>query len=116
MPRRVGYGERTAVLVIDMAKAWTDPESLMGADMTDTIANIRKMLDVARQTEPQIPVFFTVMTYDPSLKGITEVHNRKKPHLTKLLVEGSPSLEIDPRLERRSDELLMVKGARLLLH
>ena len=56
-----------------------------------------------------IPAFFTVMAYDPSLKGITEVHNRKRPHLAKVLVQGSPWLEIDPRLERQPDELLMVK-------
>ena len=109
MPGRVGYGERPAVLVIDMAKAWTDPQSPMGADVTDTIANIKKILDVARQTKPKIPVFFTVMAYAPNLKGITEVHNRKRPHLAKLLTEGSPWLEIDPRLGRQPDELLMVK-------
>ena len=78
MPGRVGYGERPAVLVIDMAKAWTDPQSPMGADMADTIANIKKILDVARQTEPKIPVFFSVMAYDGGLKGITEVHNRER--------------------------------------
>jgi nicotinamidase-related amidase len=109
MPGRVGYGERPAVLVIDMAKAWTDAESPMGTDMTDAIINIKKILDVARQPELKIPIFFSIMEYDPSLKGITEVHTRKRPHLTKQLVKGSPWLEIDPRLERRPDELLMVK-------
>ncbi len=109
MPGRVGYGERPAVLVIDMAKAWTDPASPMGTDMTDAIANINKILDIARQTEPRIPIFFSVMEYGPSLKGITEVHNRKRPHLAKQLTTGSPWLEIDPRLERRPDELLIKK-------
>ncbi|MFH0765284.1 MAG: isochorismatase family protein [Calditrichota bacterium] len=109
LPGRVGFGERPAVLVIDMARAWCDPDSPMGTDMSECIANIRKVLDVARQPGPEIPVFFTVMAYDPSLKGITEVHNRKRPHLAKLLTYGSPWLEIDPRLERRPDELLMVK-------
>ena len=109
LPGRVGYGERPAVLVIDMAKAWTDPQSPMGTDMTDAIINIKQILNVARQTEPKIPIFFSIMKYDKSLRGITEVHNRKRPHLAKLLVEGSPWLEIDPRLERQRDELLLVK-------
>jgi maleamate amidohydrolase len=109
LPGRVGYGERPAVLVIDMAKAWTDPKSPMGADMSDCIANIKKILDVARQAQPKIPIFFTVMAYDPNLKGITEVHNRKRPHLAKQLTYGSPWIEIDPRLEKQPDELLMVK-------
>ena len=109
MPGRVGYGERPAVLVIDMARAWTEPESPMGTDMANTIASINSILDIARQTEPKIPIFFTVMQYDPSLKGITEVHNRKRPHLARQLIEGSPWLEIDKRLNRQPDELLMVK-------
>ncbi|MDP3879991.1 MAG: isochorismatase family protein [Dehalococcoidales bacterium] len=110
MPGRVGYGERPAILVIDMARAWTDPESPMGADMTDTIAHIKSLLDVARRTEPKIPIFFSLEgVYDPSLKGITEVHNRKRPHLAKQLVAGSPWLEIDHRLERQPDELIFTK-------
>jgi nicotinamidase-related amidase len=109
LPGRVGYGERPAILVIDMAKAWCDPNSPMGVDMTDCIANIKKILDIARQTEPKIPVFFSIMAYDPSLKGITEVHNRKRPHLAKQLTYGSPWLEIDPRLERQPDEIIITK-------
>jgi len=109
MPWRVGYGERPAVLVIDMARAWTEAESPMGTDMADTVGNIKCLLDVARQTDPKIPIFPSVMEYDPSLKGITEVHNRKRPHLIRQLVEGSPWLEIDPRLERQPDELILVK-------
>jgi len=109
LPGRIGYGERPAILVIDMAKAWTDPDSPMGTDMTDTIFNIKKILDVARQSEADIPIYFSIMEYDPSLKGITTVHNRKRPHLARQLTTGSPWLEIDPRLEKRPDELLIVK-------
>jgi len=109
MPGRVGYGERPAILVIDMARAWTEAESPMGTDMTNTIQNIKKILDIARESTQEIPIFFSLMEYDPSLKGITEVHNRKRPHLARQLVTGSPWLEIDPRLKRRPDELLIIK-------
>jgi len=109
LPGRVGYGERPAILVIDMARAWTEAESPMGTDMTDTIINIKKILDIARQPGLDIPVFFSIMEYDPSLKGITKVHNSKRPHLAKQLVTGSPWLEIDSRLERRPNELLITK-------
>ena len=37
MPGRVGYGERPAVLVVDMAKAWSDPESPMGTDIKQVV-------------------------------------------------------------------------------
>ena len=109
MPGRVGYGKRPALLIIDMARAWTEAESPMGTDMSETIANINRILEIVRSKEPKIPVYFTVMEYDPSLKGITEVHNRKRPHLARLLTTGSEWLEIDRRLNRQSDELLMKK-------
>ena len=109
MPGRVGYGERPAVLVIDMTRAWTEAESPMGTDMTATVSSINRILNVARQSVPKIPVFFTVMAYDPNLKGVTEVHDRKRPHLVRQLIKGSKWLEIDPRLNKQEDELLMEK-------
>ena len=109
MPEHVGYGERLAVLVIDMARSWTEAESPMGTDMTDTVTNIKKILDVGRQTDPKIPMFFSIVEYNPSRKGITEVHSRKRLHLVRQLVECNPWLEIDPRLARQPDELILIK-------
>jgi nicotinamidase-related amidase len=110
MPGRIGYGERPAVLIIDMAKSWTDPDSPMGSDMTDAIEAINKILEITRRPGGNyIPVYFSLMKYDKELRSITRAHNAKRPHLAKLLVEGSPWLEIDPRLNKRDDELLIVK-------
>jgi nicotinamidase-related amidase len=103
-PRRIGYGIRPAILVIDMYRAWTESNSPIGIDMTDTIVNIKKILDVARKTEPKIPILFTRST-----RGLREGYLRKRAELDKSLEEGSPWLEIDPRLERSPDEPLIVK-------
>ncbi len=108
--KRMGFGEKPALLVVDMARAWTDPESFMGTDMSETLENINKLLAIARQTKPKIPVIFTVMSYDPSGKEFTPVmlKKRSEKRVTNLIY-GSKWVEIDPILNRQSDELLLVK-------
>lgn len=108
--KRQGFGERPAIVVIDMAYAWTDPESEMGRDMTDAIQNINKILAVARQAKPPIPRVFTVIAYDPSGGEISPPVMKKTGNLrTKYMVQGSRWTQIDARLNMQSDEILMVK-------
>ena len=59
--RRIGYGKHPALLIIDMYRAWTDPTSPMGKDMSDTVSVIKNILDVARQTQPKIPIIFLIL-------------------------------------------------------
>jgi len=107
--KRMGFGERPAVLVIDMAKAWTDPYFFMGTDMSVTLKNINKVLAVARQTKPKIPIIFSTMSYDPNLKEHTTVSLKKTSEKRLLLVHGSKWVQIDPVLNQQPDELLLVK-------
>lgn len=108
--KRMGFGERPALLVIDMAKAWCDPESPMGTDMSVPLANINKVLAVARQITPVIPIIFTVMWY-VSAKEASPVMMKKRGEKNRmeLLRPGSKWVEIDPVLNRRPDEFLLVK-------
>ncbi|MEA2960316.1 MAG: maleamate amidohydrolase [Alphaproteobacteria bacterium] len=48
--RRVGFGEKPALLVIDMANGWTQPGSPFACDgMNSVILAIRDLLDVFRE-------------------------------------------------------------------
>src|SRR5262245_62885356 len=47
---RVGWGERPALLVIDMAAAWTDPAEQLGSDLSQVLESILRLLEVARGT------------------------------------------------------------------
>ena len=102
----VGFGERPAVVVIDLAKAWTDPSSLIGTDLGGVIEQTLRILRVARGK--RVPVFFTTMAYEPDLKDCGEVVLKKVP-LQRMLVRGSEWVELHPALERQPDEVFIVK-------
>jgi nicotinamidase-related amidase len=102
---RVGWGIKPALLVIDLTNGFTDPASPLGADLTAVIAETNRLLEVARAYK--IPVIFTSIAYDdPALEGGHWV--RKIPALG-MLRFGTPAVEVDPRLARRSTERLLFK-------
>ena len=46
---RVGWGSRPALLVIDMAGAWTSPGEQLGSDLSGVMRAILDLLPLARQ-------------------------------------------------------------------
>jgi nicotinamidase-related amidase len=104
---RVGWGDRPAILVIDMAGAWTTPSEQIGSDLGTVVVQIKRILDVARE-RGNIPIYFTTMAYDAELKEIGEVVRRKTPH-AELMVRGSERVQLIPELERRPSEPLIEK-------
>jgi hypothetical protein len=78
MGGRCGFGDRPAIVVIDLARAWIDPDSPIGSALIkETVSNTVKILDVARKTNPKIPIYFTTMAYDPSLKDLYNGHQEE---------------------------------------
>jgi maleamate amidohydrolase len=98
-------GERPAVLVVDFSCGFTDPECALGAEMSDEIEATRRLLDAARTKG--IAVVFTTIGFEPSLKD-GALWIQKAPALADLQL-GGRWVEIDPRLERREDETVIVK-------
>ena len=100
---RVGTGSRPAVLVIDLARLWTDPASpQMGSAVDSIVVATRRLLDAARAAS--VPIFFTTYGYDPAEPP--SPHDRK---LALALAPGDGTLELDPRLGRRPGEKLIAK-------
>ena len=105
MGGRLGLGERPAVLVVDFSCGFTDPECPLGADMGAELEATRRVLEVARGRG--FPVIFTTIAFEENLvDGALWV--RKVPSLGELRL-GSRWVEIDPRLERREEETVIVK-------
>lgn len=105
---RVGFGKRAALVVIDMAKSWLDTSSPQGsADLGSVLENCLKLVTAARSTNH--PVFFTTMAFEPG--DVVGAYGKKMLHLGSRgsLDAGSAMTELDPRLERRDDEPLIVK-------
>jgi nicotinamidase-related amidase len=101
----VTMGSRPAVLVVDFSCGFTDPECPLGADMTAEVEATRRLLESARARG--LPVIFTTIGYDPSLKD-GGLWLQKVPLLAELQI-GGRWVEIDPRLEPREDETIVLK-------
>jgi len=102
---RVGFGERPAVIVIDLAMGWTDPKMLIGSNLDSVVENTRTVLDAARRAE--IPIFFTTTAYAPDDPEVPS--DKKRPRVRVALAADSESTALDPRLGRRPAEKLIVK-------
>ena len=104
----IELGSKPAVLVVDFSCGFTDPACSLGADLTAEIEATRRLLGAAR--EKGLPVVFTTIGFDPSGKD-GGLWLQKAPALIELEL-GGRWVEIDPRLERRDDEpIVLKKGA-----
>ncbi len=102
---RMGLGRKPALLVIDFSRGFTDPASPLGSDMSAALQATNRLLDVAHARG--FPVIFTTVAYeDPEREA--GVWIRKIPAL-RVLRAGSWYIELDGRLHRTADDVLLVK-------
>jgi maleamate amidohydrolase len=105
---RVGFGKRSAVLVVDLVRGCTEKESPLPAvtDIDPVVENTCQLLRVARGKS--IPVVLT--TVGPYRKDMREVGPISvKMSGLKVFAEHSPWSQVDPRLEMRPSEFLVWK-------
>jgi maleamate amidohydrolase len=101
----VSRGERPALLIVDFSCGFTDPDCALGSDLTEEVTATRRLLDVARAKG--MTVIFTTIGYDESGKD-GGLWLQKAPALGDLEI-GGRWVEIDPRLDRRPDETVVLK-------
>ena len=101
----VTLGTRPGVLVVDFSCGFTDPDCALGSDLTPQVEATKRVLDAARAKG--LPVVFTTIGFDASLKD-GGLWMQKVPTLAALQM-GGKWVEIDPRLEPREDETVIVK-------
>jgi len=101
----VSLGSRPAVLVVDFSCGFTDPASTLGSDLSAEVEATKQLLDVARGKG--VPVIFTTIGYESSLKD-GGLWLQKVPALGELQV-GGHWVDIDPRLEPREGETIVLK-------
>jgi maleamate amidohydrolase len=104
---RLGYGARPAVLVVDLQVGFTAPEiSPIAGELSAVIDATNRILAAARTVDA--PAYFTVIAYDPQSADDAGLWPRKGPYL-RTLTTGSDLVKLDPRLARRSSDLILVK-------
>jgi maleamate amidohydrolase len=60
---RLGFGQRPAVLVVDICRAYLDEDSPLYAGVEDEVASAGRVVDAARAAD--VPVVFTRVLYQP---------------------------------------------------
>lgn len=104
--QRIGFGERPAVIVIDLMRAFTDPSLPLGANLDRELEETRKVLDAARTA--QVPIFYTVVYYDEAGLADAGVWRLKMQGVSTLRA-GTPEVELDPRVGYREGEAIILK-------
>jgi nicotinamidase-related amidase len=107
--QRIGFGERPALVVIDMLKAFTDEKAMLGANLDVEIAAIKPLIAAAHARG--VPVIFSSVRYDDADLKDAGIWALKQKGVTTLTADGT-GWEIDPRLDfRKTDTLLFKKYA-----
>lgn len=98
-------GTRPAVLVVDFSRGFTHMNCPIGADLSAEVASTRQLLNAARFKG--LPIVFTTIGYGSDLSD-AGIWIQKMPGLGQLRV-GGEWVEIDSRLDRRPDEMVILK-------
>jgi maleamate amidohydrolase len=103
---KIGFGERPALIVIDMLNGFTDAAMPLGSNLDREIEAQKPLLKIAHERD--IPVIFsTVMYHEADTRDAGIWGLKQKGALT--LTAGSEAVKIDPRLDMRPSDSLLVK-------
>jgi nicotinamidase-related amidase len=99
---RFGFGQRPALVIIDMAYGWTDPAYAGGSARLDAaIMAIQQLLPVARSKG--IPIFFTTSAFTTAqFKSAADFSPKFRPW-------DPRACEIDERVRPLSSEIVLFK-------
>ena len=104
---QVTRGSRPALVVVDLTRGFTEPAFPSGADLTGAVGAASELAEAARPAG--VPVIWTAIAYsEAEAKGHSVTWLEKVPGM-RALVEGSPAVDLDPRLPRHEEDLLVVK-------
>jgi nicotinamidase-related amidase len=103
--KRTTMGKHPALVVVDMAVAFNDPEEALGSDQTSAIEGINSL--VAEFAAQDLPVVY-VSTAFPPQEVARNIWCQKVPPLANLVL-GSPLVDIDARMLRVSGDYLIFK-------
>ena len=113
--RRVGFGQRPALIHIDLANAWTRPGHAFSCEGMDVIIPAVQRLNEAGRAK-QIPIVYTTTAYVVTAGPNTDmgIWHRKIP--VEQLQLGSEEVAIDERIAPLPDEQVIVKKRASAFH
>src|SRR5712691_5739687 len=113
--RRVGFGERPALINIDLANAWTRPDNPFTCGGMDVIVpGVQRLLAAARQKA--IPIAFTTTAYAVTDGPNTDMGLWHYKIPVEVLRLGTEAVAIDERLAPEPGEHVIVKKFASAFH
>jgi maleamate amidohydrolase len=113
--RRVGFGERPALVVIDLANAWTRPGNPFTCDGMDVIIpGVQRLLAAARAKT--VPVVYTTTAYAVTEGPNTDMGLWHKKIPVEVLRLGTDAVAIDERIAPDAGEQVIVKKRASAFH
>jgi len=104
--QKLGFGQRPALLIVDMVNAFTNSGMPLGAKLDSQIQAIRVLLGEAH--DRGVPVIFSTVSYeDENLRDAGIFGMKQKGSST--LRAGTDGVKIDARLDFRPTDSLLVK-------
>lgn len=99
---KIGFGEKSALLIRDFTAAFFEPHSLFSVQVEDQVPMVKKLIEAAK--ESKIPVVFSKTIYKPEVKS-SKLWCKKFPSL-EILKEGSPWVSSLPEIEEYEFDLV----------
>ena len=106
--RRIGWGKKPALINIDLANAWTREDYAFTCEGMDTVIPAVQQVLAAFRAKG-LPVVFTTTAYEIIEGEHSDMGLWGKKIPAEVLQVGSEAVQIDDRLDRRADEMLIVK-------
>jgi maleamate amidohydrolase len=103
--KRLGFGERPALILIDYVEAYFDKSSPLYADVDDALASGIRIRDAARRS--RVPVIYTNVVFTKG--GINGGMFIKKVPTLHIMEQGGPMGAWPKGLEPKEDELVISK-------
>lgn len=103
--KRIGFGARPALILIDFVEAYFDPDCALYAGVEDALASAIRLRDVARQAG--VPVIYTNVVYDKGGRNGGRFY--QKSMVLHHFIAGSPMGAWPEGLTVGEDELVISK-------
>lgn len=103
--RRVGFGTKPALILIDLCRGYYDPECDLYMGSNDSLESALRVREAA--SEADIPIILTNVVYHPSAIDGGRFFEKSKP--LRYFIQGHPMAAWADGLEPREKELVISK-------